>query len=127
MSGYKSIRRIGIDKRKDDLLVKSAGFVGSGGNSGFQALNLAVQFGAERILLVGFDMHDRKGAHWYGRNKWHGANNPNDSNFRRWMDAFKSAVPVLNEMKIEVINASPDSAMECFPRQSIEDALTSWQ
>ncbi|HCZ48509.1 MAG TPA: hypothetical protein DCZ11_05850, partial [Gammaproteobacteria bacterium] len=43
-----------------------------GGNSGYQALNLAVLLGAERVILLGYDMH---GGHWHGR---HGGrlNNP---------------------------------------------------
>lgn len=92
--------------------------VGSGGNSGFQALNLAVQFGARRILLVGFDMNDRGGVHWYGRNSWPMANNPDHNNFRRWIAAFEGAAPLLKSMGIEVVNLSPHSAIQCFPKEA---------
>jgi len=37
-------------------------------------------------------MQDRSGVHWYGRNTWHGANNPNAQGFRRWIAAFDAAV-----------------------------------
>lgn len=124
LDGYKEIRRIAIDKRKDELLLsKNSGLTGSGGNSGFQALNLAVQWGAKRILLIGFDMSLSGGIHWYGKNTWQNANNPNDSNFRRWIDAFEGAAALLKSLGVEVINCSPVSAIKSFPHRSIEDAL----
>ncbi|OBQ68930.1 hypothetical protein EFV37_29265 [Mesorhizobium loti] len=131
LEGFPDIRRVKIaasggNRYLDDLQMK-IGTVGAGGNSGFQALNLAVQFGAKRILLVGFDMTDRNGIHWYGRNTWHGANNPNESNFRRWIEAFDKAAPVLSAMGVQVINTFQGSAMRCFPRRSIEDMLAEWQ
>lgn len=97
--------------------------MGSGGNSGFQALNLAVQWGAAQILLIGFDMTDAGGAHWYGRNNWTGANNPDQNNFKRWIAAFESAAVTLKRMGVEVVNCSPHSALGCFPKMSIEAAL----
>jgi hypothetical protein len=68
-------------------------------------------------------MTDAGGVHWYGRNGWYGANNPNQSNFKRWLAAFDAAAPVLASMGVEVINASPNSAMKSFIRCSIEEAL----
>jgi hypothetical protein len=108
---------------KDRLLTDEPGKTGSGGNSGFQALNLAVQWGARRILLIGFDMTDASGVHWYGRNTWLMANNPDHHNFKRWIAAFEAAAPVLAKMGVEVINCSRYSALKCFPKLSIEDAL----
>jgi len=122
LAGFPDIRRIDIDKKTDALLFET-GKTGSGGNSAFQALNLAVQWGAKRILLIGFDMTDASGVHWYGRNTWLMANNPDDHNFKRWIAAFTAAAPVLAGMGVEVINCSVNSAMHCFPRRSIEDAL----
>lgn len=127
LKGFPDIRRIEIEKTTDRLLIENAGKTGSGGNSGFQALNLAVQWGAKRILLIGFDMTDQSGVHWYGRNGWHGANNPNETNFRRWLEAFEKAAPVLAGLGVEVINTFQGSAMRCFPRRSIEDMLAEWQ
>jgi hypothetical protein len=102
------------------------GKVGGGGNSGFQALNLAAQLGANRILLVGFDMTDGAGAHWYGRNNWHMANNPDESAFRRWRPALDAAAPVLAARGVDVVNASPASALSGFRKASIDAALEQW-
>ncbi len=82
-----------------------------------------MQFGAKRVLLVGFDMSAESGFHWYGRNGWHMANNPMDHNFKRWIAAFDIAAPVLEAMGVEVVNCSLNSALTCFTKQSIEDAL----
>lgn len=123
LEGYPEIRRVEIDKRQDRILLDKTGKTGSGGNSGFQALNLTVQFGAKRILLIGYDMHIGGGLHWYGPNKWQDANNPNDSIFARWIAAFDCSVSILKQLGIEVINCSPFSALQCFPKMSIEDAL----
>lgn len=112
---------------RDDLVLDPFGSVGGGGNSGFQALNLTVQLGARRIVLVGFDMTDRAGVHWYGRNRWPMANNPTDTNFRRWIAAFERAAPVLRRIGADVFNAAPASALTCFPKRSVEQILQEWE
>jgi hypothetical protein len=118
---YLDIRHVEITIKSDDLIFEPSGKLGSGGNSGFQALNLAVQFGAKRVLLIGFDMHDRSGAHWYGRNNWPQGNNPTEDNFRRWRRAFELAAPKLKERGVEVFNASDISVLRCFERRKAED------
>lgn len=124
---YPGVHKIRIrDKKLDDIIVDEPGVVGAGGNSGFQALNLAVQFGASRILLVGFDMTDRSGPHWYGRNNWPKSNNPSESNFRRWRGAFAKASITLATMGIEVVNASPISEIKTFKQMTVEQALAAW-
>lgn len=123
LQGYPDIRRIDINRREERILTERKGQTGSGGNSGFQALNLAVQFGAARVLLIGLDMTLSGGVHWYGPNTWKNANNPNDSNFGRWIEAFENAAPALKALGVDVINCSPVSAIKSFPRKSLEDAL----
>lgn len=110
-------------KYSDQMRMEPVGTVGSGGNSGFQALNLAVQFGSRKIILIGFDMTDRSGVHWYGRNRWPMSNNPDQSNFRRWIAAFERSTQFLNEIGASVLNASPLSALPCFPKMSLTEAL----
>jgi len=121
------LRRVEIARERagyrEDLLMEPAGTIGGGGNSGFQALNLALQWGARAILLVGFDMSDGAGVHWYGRNRWPMANNPDQTNFRRWIDAFGRSLPVLDAIKAKVFNASPHSALQCFPKVTIHEFL----
>lgn len=99
--------------------------IGGGGNSGFQALNLVVRWGARRVILVGFDMNPDASEHWYGRNKWPLANNPNEMAFKRWRNAFGTAAAQCRQMGVEVVNCSPFTAMKHFPVMSLEDALCS--
>lgn len=114
------------DPKLDKILTEKPGVIGAGGNSGFQALNIAVQFGATGILLIGFDMHGRGGAHWYGRNGWAMANNPDEDNFQRWQRSLRAIASELVASGIDVVNASPISAVDCFRRDTIERALAGW-
>ncbi len=114
------------DVRSDAIVDGPVGSVGAGGASGFQALNLAVQFGAKRILLIGFDAQGRSGLHWYGRNTANGMSNPTDSNFRRWRLAFDAVAPGLNERGVDVVNASTLSDVKGFRRMPVADALAEW-
>jgi hypothetical protein len=86
-------------------------------NSGFQAMNLALHFGVKRILLLGYDMKFAKSgaSHWFG-------DHPDNtrSNYHRWLPNFETAA---KQNLVEIINCSRDTALEAFPRMSIEDAL----
>jgi hypothetical protein len=91
-----------------------AGMIHHGGVSGFQALNLAVLFGARRILLLGFDMQRAGGkTHFFG-------DHPNrlrrTLSFRRLRRPFAVAARQLDRAGIEVINATRATALTCFER-----------
>lgn len=121
------LKRVFIPQKLSNALAfEEVGVVGAGGNSGFQALNLAAQWGATRILGVGFDCHDRGGPHWYGRNTAMNMTNPDEDNFRRWRLAFDGAAKDLNERGIEFVNASPTSTLKAFRRLTIEETLCEW-
>lgn len=89
------------------------GEVGSGGNSGFQGLNLAVLFGASRIVLVGFDMRWSEGLHWHGRHP-KGLNNPSAELVETWRKRLDAVAPALRGMGVEILNASPSSALTAY-------------
>ncbi len=91
--------------------------VNTGGNSGYQALNLAYHLGATRVILLGYDMQ--------GNTHWHGDHPPplnnthsNYADYRKRMQALASD---LQSEGVEVINATRDTALECFPRVRLED------
>jgi len=118
------IQRVQIpDPKSNSFLFDKVGTVGAGGNSGFQALNLAAQFGATRIILLGFDMQGETGGHWYGRNNWMQANNPDQYCYSRWRKAFEAGAPQLKAKGVDVINASRETALTCFRRMPIGEAL----
>lgn len=128
-TSFPDIRIPKIVAHHDQLMLKpaDAGTIGSGGNSGFQALNLVLQWGARRVLLIGFDLNDHYGLHWYGRNEGQGRTNPGEWNFQRWRKAFASAAQQLHGTGIEVLNASEFTSLTCFPKVTLEQALTKWE
>lgn len=95
----------------------------TGRNGGYQAINLAVHLGAKRILLLGYDMKpDSSGkTHWFGDH----ADWPTRASIYAnvMLPCFKTLVSPLNELGVTVINCTPDSALETFPRLPLEDAL----
>jgi hypothetical protein len=123
---FPGIHPLRIVKTSDDLLMDEPGLVGSGGNSGFHVVNATAQWGVVGQMLIGFDMNDRAGVHWYGRNGWPNANNPGEDNFRRWRKAFMAAAPKLASLGIDVVNVSKISTLQCFRRAGIDQAMTEW-
>lgn len=99
------------------------GKIGIGGNSGFHALNLAAQFGANRIVLVGYDMTIENGIHWHGEHP-RGLSNPREFNMQRWRRIMDEAYPVLSGLGIEVLNASEVSKLNAFPKVRLSDVAT---
>lgn len=90
-----------------------------GYNGTHQAMNLAVHFGAKRIVLLGVDMRPLD-----GKEHWHG-DHPNKSRspYKLFIRMVGTLVNPLNDLGIEVINCSPRSALECFPKRSLRDVL----
>lgn len=122
---FKGLERIDIGRKQDEILFDVPGVVGDAGNSGFQALNLAVQFGARRILLIGFDMNLRAGLHWHGPHP-QGLNNPRETFMARWIKAYERAAKQLEHLGVAVVNASATSDLRCFPVATIEETLIAW-
>ena len=111
-----------VDMRRHDIAVHKFGTVGSGGNSGFQALNLAVQFGCRNIILVGYDMHDQNGIHWHGKHD-NGLRNPTRQSLGKWRVAIDRQAALLEQIGARVLNASLDSALTAYPKMTFDAAL----
>lgn len=109
-------------ERTDRIMTAEFGVIGWGGNGGFQAINLAVQFGVRKIILVGFDMRVDKGVHWHGKHGY-GMNNPTTGNVARWRVVADKAAPALAALGVEVVNVSPVSALTAYPKMTLEEAL----
>jgi hypothetical protein len=123
---WPDLRRVEIDMQQDRMLVEEPLRIGNGGNSGFQALNLAIQFGVKDVILIGLDLHNQGGAHWYGMNKWPGANNPAQSNFDRWSKGFDKAKHDVDRLGVTVVNTSMESAVKCFRKAKLNDIMQEW-
>lgn len=86
-------------------------------SSGHGAAALADVWGAREVILVGYDMQ-RTG----GRNHWHpdhrGAENC--SLVATWPSLFER---ISGLFSARVVNASRETAVTCFPRERLEEAL----
>lgn len=94
----------------------------TGANSGYSAVNLAIHLNnGAPVVLLGYDM---TGSHWFGQ---HPAplRNPEELHFRQWREHFATLAEAARrrDKTIEIINATRETALICFPRMSLEDAL----
>lgn len=88
------------------------------GDSGYGALNFAVLLGARRVVLLGFDLvPSPKNSHAFRESN--GRYTSKDC--ERRVAQFASAVPRLYDLRVEVMNVNPDSAIDCFPRIAPEE------
>lgn len=93
----------------------------SGNNSGLRAIYLALALNARRVLLVGFDMHDLDGAHWH---KPHPKtmHSPSKESMMLWRNEVIVAAAT-HFRSAMIINCTPGSAVQCFPRMQLSEAL----
>lgn len=91
-------------------------------NSGMRALQLAAARGARRVLLLGYDCQLTD-----GRKHFHpdhvGLPNPTAIQVKKWQVQFTRLARALERQKVEVWNCSRQTALFCFPRAPLEQAL----
>lgn len=110
---YRITGHCGLDTRP--------GHIRHGNNSGYAAINVAYHLGAKRIVLLGYDMRFAKDgkAHWHDG---HPAMN-RETSIPKMLMWFPHLVVPLRELRIDVVNANMDSAIECFPKVKLEEVL----
>ena len=92
-----------------------------GGNSGYQAVNLAYLFGAERIVLLGYDMQTTGGqAHFFGSHP-HGLAN---GDYKSFIGRFDRLSQDLKSEGVEVINCTRETALHQFARGELDCVLS---
>ena len=96
----------------------------SGEHSGYAAINLAVHFGASRLMLLGYDLSAPAvgPSHFFGR---HPAGLPETTAplFARFRGHYRSLAVELDTRGIAVANCSARSALDVFPVQPLTAAL----
>lgn len=100
------------------ISVATKGVLARGGNGGFQAINLAVQFGATKQIWLGFDFC---GEHWHGKHE--GLLNPRPKTMERWAETLDAQAPILASLGVEVVNCSEISILRGYPKVSVAEAL----
>lgn len=101
----------GIETRRE--------YISWNNNSGASAINLAYHFGVKKIVLIGFDMRTID-----GKNNWHDdhGSRPKDWNpYPRFMQGWKRIAQDARQLGLEILNATPDSALTVFPIVKLED------
>ncbi len=109
--------------KRDNGQLKEAPDVGWFQSTGASAINLAIIFGACRVVLLGFDMH--QGAE--KENNWHPSMRSKPlpcvyNKFLRWFGMLKQQLDT-RYPDVEVINATPGSSLTLFPICSPDDVL----
>ena len=102
-------------------LCREQGHIHSGGNSGYQAINLAWHFGAKQIVLLGFDMHRHGGGHWHVEHE--GMLSAPEGHISQWRRNFEALAFDLRAAGVEVVNATKGTALAAFPHRSLRDCL----
>ncbi len=90
-----------------------------GSNGGFQAINLAIHFGAKRIILVGFDMRNDGPRHFFGD---HPDPLYNREEFESLIPNFACAARTLPP-EIRIINCTPGSKLTCFAMAALQETI----
>jgi hypothetical protein len=118
--GVKHLQLTGEQGLEDD-----PGALRHGKNSGYQAINLAVHFGVNRIILLGYDMQANGRCHWRTRP---GREEKQVEVFHRLLQDrmlpnFASLVAPLREAGVEIVNCTPGSALTVWPMRTLEEVL----
>jgi len=95
------------------------GVVAHGRNTGHQLINLVVNMGAPRLILMGYDMRVLD-----GKTHCHDRHVPVPHTvFDDFYGAMMQAAPLLVKKGIKVINTSMRSRLTCFPKMPFNEAL----
>lgn len=95
------------------------GMIMLGRNSGYQAIGLALYFGAAKIILLGYDMQFTNGrSHWHGDHK--NISNPLKQKMPGWIAEFNL---LGSQTTVPIINCSRETALKCFVRKSLHEGL----
>jgi len=110
-------------RKKQGITFSPPGVISWNFNSGAAAINLAIKFGAKRIILLGFDMYldEEKNQHWHKVYK--SSLNTIQSTMKKHLAGFPVIAEDIKGHDIEIINCSPKSSISCFPKANIWEVL----
>jgi hypothetical protein len=97
-----------------------------GNNSGAHAINFLTNMKPYRILLLGYDMSFSQGrTHWH---EGYTIANPTDRSYARvypelFIPSINVMEPFIRQLGIDVVNCNPESKLECFRKDKLENYL----
>ena len=116
------LKDLSFGSMTDGRLSREPGGVYTGRNAGYQAINVAVLFGAKRIILLGYDMKSKDGrTHWFGDHPV----KTDPQVFRQYRMEFVRMAPTAERMGVEILNATPGSDLKAFSMVSLESLVPS--
>lgn len=86
-------------------------------NSGGATINLAVQLGAKRIILLGFDYPAISLSHFIFKSQQKPGK---PANFESFEYAMTQVAEDAEKLGIEIVNANPDSLLKVFRKESVD-------
>lgn len=108
-----------ISGRSGDGWSTDPALIHYGSNSGYQITNCALHLGVTTMILLGFNMQmvaNKK--HFFGDHPQGLAQN---SSYQSFASAFNMIKPA--QYGVDVINATPQSALTAFPKMSLDEAI----
>lgn len=119
-------------KRRDVQVLRNTGPLGfdptpgtvrTGSHSGYQAVHVALQTRAQRVLLFGFDMR-----HVDGMPRWHGEHpkplrQHETEHLLHWARKYEHLRPVEKQLGCRIFNCTPGSSITAFASLDPEEAL----
>lgn len=90
-------------------------------NSGAAAISLAAHRGASTVILLGYDCQYTDGKrHWHGD---HPRGLGNAGSVAKWVRGFEELASAMEKAGVRVLNASRETALTCWERVGLDDAL----
>lgn len=123
-----NIKYLPKTRNKNHGISDNPGFVTWNGNSGAAAISIAANAGAKRIILLGFDMKltDER-SHWHREYVSPDSKDGRRTNqhlpFHKHLPGFPTIAADAEKRGIEILNASPDSAIPHFKKVEVKDLL----
>lgn len=93
--------------------------LGNDYNSGQMAVEMAIRYGSDPVVMLGFDCSVTHGFHCHGPHDK--TPNPNEERCRRWLEQFERINKYYPDANI--VNCSRETALTCFPRDTLENVL----
>lgn len=97
-------------------------FVRTGKNSAYQGAHIAVHLGGNPVLLLGCDCRRPEAGptHFFGD---HPRRIQSWSPYDSWIGYWRTLADALRPRAVEIINCTPGSAIDAFPRMTLKEAL----
>jgi hypothetical protein len=89
-------------------------------HSGACAIGLAIECGARKVILLGYDCKVSDKSHWHGE---HPIGLTNCKSLHNWHIHLDEVRKFAEQKNCKVVNASPDTAIKHFEKVNLEEAL----